>query len=58
MDGQSFEHVFQIAPVTEELASMFARAAIGELIDHGAHVGELRCGICLYVCALPFSMRI
>ncbi|TDN63453.1 hypothetical protein B0G77_7114 [Paraburkholderia sp. BL10I2N1] len=45
------------APVTEEPAGRFARSAIGELIDHGAHVGELRGGIRPYVRALrlPFA---
>ncbi|PXX25855.1 hypothetical protein NA66_102692 [Burkholderia pyrrocinia] len=43
------------APITEERSSMFTRTTIGELIDDGTHVGELRGGIRPYVCALRLS---
>ncbi len=43
------------ALVAEELASMFACAAIGELVDDGAHVGELRRRVCPYIRTLRLS---
>lgn len=43
-------------PVTQEGAGMLAGAAVGEVIDYGSHVCELRCGIRPQVGTMRFSL--